>query len=879
MRVLAAWLIVLAGFGALALTLGGDFDDSFTIPKASSIEALKTLAITFPEAADSAALIVVTAPPDTTFNDPDIARAVKAYLRDFETLSYVKGVQDPYNQYVTGSISDDGTHALIRVRVDGTVSTFTNAQRDELAAQAQSLTERLPGSQVSVGGEVYSLHLPRLSPTEGIGVLVALAVLIIALGGLLGAVMPLGSALTGVGVTISLVVIGTSVISIMSSTLMLAVMLALAVGIDYSLFIISRHRTQLATGMAPEESAARAVATAGSAVVFAGSTVVVALIGLAIANLPFLTIMGMFTAFGVALEVLLALTLLPAFLGFAGARLAPRPHRQPRRQQAKDPNRSPWSERMALKWVTLATKKPLVTVLVIVIGLGALAIPAKDLHLALPTAGQSAPGDTDRVTYDLVAEHFGVGMNGPLIVTASIIETDDLLGLLEGLPAEIEAMEGVRRVAAATPNANIDTLMVQIIPTTGPDDPATVGLVERLRAKHDQWELTYGIDTAVTGFTAAEIDVSARLRAALLPFALFVVGLSFILLMVAFRSIWVPVKAALGYLLSVGAAFGATTLVFNKGYAKGIINLAEAGPVISFLPIILMGILFGLAMDYEVFLTSRMREEYAIGNTKRWIEDGFVHSVKVVAAAGFIMFSVFAFFVPAATGIVKPIAFGLAVGVAFDAFIVRMTLGPAIMKLMGARAAWWLPKWLDRRLPHLDIEGEALAHLTALANWPAPGDKAVIYAEDLRGEAGGRLLFDIPNLRLEAGEHLVVRGEATARLALVYALSGRAKATTGRLKVLGRILPEESSFVRVKTPIVTAATAGIASELEPGWGGIVFVPDLEELDETSRAVIDAHLQAAIPDATTWVLGLNPHTDLPPSISGSNIRIVTLEGRS
>ncbi|MDR0283573.1 MAG: MMPL family transporter, partial [Propionibacteriaceae bacterium] len=642
-RVVAAWLAILAAFGTLALTAGGKFDDNFQIPDASSAEALRMLSVTFPEASDASALVVIEAPPGTTFDAPDVKRAVQSLLTTINTLPYVKGTQDPYSDLIQGSISDNREFALVRVRVTGTISTFSDTQRAELAQTAQTLATTLPGATVNVGGDVYAVNMPELSPTEALGVVVALAVLVVTLGGLLGAVMPLGSALTGVGISLSLVMIGAGVIRVMSTTLMLVVMLALAVGIDYALFILSRHRNQLAGGMDPEESAARAVATSGSAVVFAGGTVIVALIGFRLANLPFLTVMGSFTAVGVALEVLLALTLLPAFLGFARARLRP----GVRRTRTAPPATShlPWSTRMGRHWVNLSTRRPLVTIVVIVLGLGALALPARNLHLALPTAGQSLPGAADRVTYDIIGREFGIGANGPLVVTGSLVEAADPLGILAGLKSDIEALPGVRLVPVATPNANADTAMVQVIPVTGPDDPETGDLVRLLRSFHDTWLERYGIDTAVTGFTAVEIDVSQRLTDALLPFGIFVVGLSFVLLMIAFRSVWVPVKAALGYALSVGAAFGATTLVFNKGYGKAVINLAEAGPVISFLPIVLMGVLFGLSMDYEVFLTSRMREEYVHGNADRWIEDGFVQSAKVVAAAGFIMFSVFVFFV------------------------------------------------------------------------------------------------------------------------------------------------------------------------------------------------------------------------------------------
>ncbi len=932
-RVVAAWLVLLALLGLLGFAVGGSYDDAFTIPGSSSQRALETLHVTFPQAADASATIVIGAPAGTRVDSSANRAAIEAYLQHLDDeLPFVKGTQTPFSEYVDGLISPDGSHALARVQVEGTVSTFTDEQRAELVAAAQELTTSLPGSTVAVGGDVFSIHLPEISLVEALGVVVALVVLVVVLGGIVPALLPIGAALTGVGLGVTIVMISTGVISISSTTLMLVVMLCLAVGIDYALFILSRHRDQLATGMDVEESAARAVATAGSAVVFAGATVIIALVGLSIAGLPFLGIMGVFTAVGVGLEVLLALTLLPALMGFLGERMRPKAGRILRSEPGSgfrgagegasrldpvgstsaigtssarslgsepgsefrdagegasglDPDgstsaigtssaRSLGSERSSESrrverprepgrasrwWVGVVTRWPLLTVLIVVVGMGALAFPAKDLQLALPNSGRATPGAPDRVAFDLVSEEFGIGFNGPLVIMGSIVELDDPVAALDGIRAEVEAMPGVELVATATPNENADTGMIQVIPTTGPDDPATGELVDRLRAEHQRWVDEFGVDTAVTGLTAVQLDVSHKLAESLLPFGIFVVGLSLVLLAMAFRSIWVPIKAALGYLLSVGASFGLITLVFNHGIGRQLINLPEAGPVISFLPIILMGILFGLAMDYEVFLTSRMREDYVHGNAD-WIEDGFAHSAKVVVAAALIMFSVFIFFVPTGIGVIKPIAFGLAIGVAFDAFLVRMTLGPAVMKLMDG-AAWWLPSWLHRRLPVLDVEGEALAHQTRLAAWPAPGDTAAIHAEGLRASDGEHVLFDGVAVRLERGGILVVDGDHLGRLALMYGLSGRARFTGGEAKVLGRVLPEEASLVRTQAPLLQATTADFAGELTLAAGGIAFVPAADELPDDLEAVLLAAL-AAPPDPerpTTWVLGVMPGT--------------------
>ncbi len=853
-RVVAAWLGLLVLFGLLGLTIGGQFDDGFEVPGASSQVALESLQMTFPEAADASATVLITSPPGTRLTDPEVRPVVEKYLDRLEELPYVKGIQSLYMTEIEGLMTPDRTNGLTRVRVKGSASTFTDAQRADLTLQARSLEKDLPGSAVNVGGEVFSVHVPKLTLVEGLGLVVAGAVLIATLGSLVGASLPIGTAIAGVGLGVTTVQIAAGVIAVSSTTLLLAIMLALAVGIDYALFILSRHRDQLAAGMDVEESVARAVATAGSAVVFAGLTVIIALVGLGVAGLPFLTVMGVFSAVAVAFEVVLALTLLPALLGFAGERLRPRPKKPASGRFARFASWKP-----SAWWVAVVTRWPLVTVAVVLVALGGLSYPAKDLQLALPNSGRAEPSAPDRITFDLITERFGIGHNGPLVVTGSIVESDDPLAIMAGLKEDIEDMPGVELVAISTPNADADTGLVHIIPTTGPDDPATADLVERLRANHDDWNERYGIDTAVTGFTAVQIDVTTRLRDALLPFGIFVVGLSLVLLAMVFRSVWVPVKAALGYLLSVGGAFGATALVFNQGWFKQVINLHEAGPVISFLPIILMGILFGLAMDYEVFLVSRMREEFVHGNTERAVEDGFVHSAKVVVAAALIMFAVFAFFVPAGEGSVKPIAFGLAIGVALDAFIVRMTLVPAVMKLLGRRA-WWLPGWLDRLLPSLDVEGEALAHQVKAAARPTPAEAAAIHAEGVTARAGGRTLFADLTIELPRGGVLVVEGEHVQRLALLFGLSGRVPFTAGEAKVLGHVLPEEASLVRVKAPVLQPSEPGFAAELARARGGLVLVDAADELSDAQDAALRAALVAS-DHGTTWVLGVMPGTDL------------------
>ncbi len=844
LRVIGAWLLLVALFGVLTLTIGGTFDDDFTIPGASSQVALDQLEMTFPEAAYSAALVVVLAPPGKTIEDPDVEAALEASAKEFEKIPWVAIVHLPNDPYVEGLISDDKTAGYMSVRVkDLSVSTMTDEQRDELTELSQQLEASIPGSEVHIGGDLFAVNMPKITAVELIGVGVAIFVLIAVLGSFQAAMMPIASALVGAGLSLMLIVISAGIVTINSTTMILALMLALAVGIDYSLFIVSRHRDQLAAGMDAEESTARATATAGSAVVFAGLTVIVALVGLAVAGLPFLTIMGVFAAVAVAIEVALALTFLPAMLGLAGERLRPKPSKKPKKVSNGGPSR--W-------WVGVITKSPVITILAVVALLGVMAIPAKDLQLALPNSGRNVPGAPDRVTFDLISERFGVGYNGPLVITGTIVESDDPMGIIDGIVEDVEAMPGVKLVAMAVPNPNVDTALIQIIPETGPDDPATAELVHALRDKAPDWEERLGIKTAVTGFTAAAIDVSTRLGEALLPFGIFVVGLSLVLLTMVFRSIWVPVKAALGYLLSVGAAFGVTALVFNLGWFKEVINLPEPLPVISFLPIILMGILFGLAMDYEVFLTSRMREEFVHGNVETPTEDGFVYSAKVVVAAAIIMFAVFAFFVPSGEGVIKPIAFGLALGVALDAFLVRMTLGPAVMKLLGSKA-WWLPKWLDRHMPVMDVEGEALTHQLELADWPYPDAPQSVYAEGLGAKINGVTWFTGVDVDLSPGDTLFVVGPKVPRSALLLALTGRLRLTSGEIKVLGYAIPEESGLLRREAAYVVGESAETTRVLTNG-APLVVVDDADQLQEPDLARLEALAAAASETQTTIIVG-------------------------
>ncbi|GAA5202532.1 MMPL family transporter [Microbacterium jejuense] len=901
-RVLVAWLLLLALAGGGAALFMKGTDNSFSIPGTEAQEGIELLDRSFPQASGtSAQMVVVVADGDSVTADPyktDIGDAVS----QFEDIDGVIAVTDPYNEMVSGMVADDESAAIVRLQFDGQSTDVSDETKSQLEDVAADLRDTLPaGSQVAMGGDLFSMSVPALSLIEAVGVLIALFVLIVTFRSFAVAWFPLVSALIGVGLAIALIYVSTAFASISSTTPMLAIMLGLAVGIDYALFIVARHQDQVRAGEEPEESAARATGTAGSAVVFAGVTVLIALIGLGFAGIPFLTTMGIAAAVAVAIAVVVAITLTPALLGFAKERVAGWGHGRKRRGMplpgrrtataaaaadgAHDDDAAQDAPHEALpapvakkpnRWVMLVTKHPLITTIAVVITLGVVAIPAASLTLALPNAGQQPASSQARQAYDLTAEHFGPGANGPLIMTGTIVTSTDPLGLMADLKAEVEKVPGVKEVALATPNETADTGLIQIVPETAPDDPATADLVRALRDLAPELKDEYGVDLLVTGFTAVGIDISDLLGAALLPFGIFVVGLSLILLMIVFRSIWVPLTAALGYLLSVLAAFGVVAAVFEWGWGADLLHVDKTGPVISFMPIILMGVLFGLAMDYQVFLVSRMREDYvharrgAAGHATRSARDiaigavrsGFTASARVVTAAAVIMFAVFAAFVPEGDSSIKPIALGLAAGIAIDAFLVRMTLVPAVMALLGDKA-WWMPRWLDRILPHFDIEGEAVERELSLAEWPEPDTTAVVVGEQVGVQAdGGRslgevALFDGATFRVEPGGTLIATGDPRATRAFALVTAGRLSPTDGRLRVAGHLLPERAAWVRAHVGLALLGDTddrvdGLRRALA-GRAELVVIDGVDALDAAERDQAAALLRdatAALASRTT-----------------------------
>ncbi|MEU6076179.1 MMPL family transporter [Micromonospora sp. NPDC047074] len=715
--VAAIWLVVLVGLGLGAATLRGPIADNFTMPGTESQRALDLLAEQFPEASGATGTIAVKAPADGALGSPPGQAVVRELTQEAATLPGVLGAVDPFQ---VGAVSPDGRYALVQVQFATGADEVTDAQRDayeKVGARAEA-----QGWQVSPGGEVLNA-VPEVGSTEAIGVAIAAIVLVITFGSLVAAGMTMLNALIGVGVGMAGLFTLSSVVDLTSTAPILALMLGLAVGIDYSLFITSRYRQNLLEGLPPDEAVGRAVGTAGSAVVFAGATVVIALAGLAVVNIPFLTVMGLAAAGTVSVAVLVAITLQPALLGFAGRRVLPRKLRTALPVGTEDAETGNAGDRSAeqvtppaedrsafgFRWARAVTRFRVPVILVGLIGLGLLALPTPDMRLSLPDAGTAPVGSPARESNDLIVEGFGPGFTGRLAV---VVAGDDAQATEAAVPqvtALIQRTDNVLAVAPPQFSRDGRTALLGVVPKTGPTEEATETLVHDVRSAVGEFR---DVDVLLTGVTAIGIDVSEKLSDALPVYLLLVVGLSVLLLMLVFRSVLVPVKAALGFLLTVAATFGITVAVFQQGKLADLVGLETPGPLVSFLPILLIGILFGLAMDYEVFLVSRMREDFVHGDTAQQATvNGMGHGARVVTAAALIMISVFGGFVFLDDPVIKSMGFALAVGVAIDAFVVRMTIVPAVMSLLGKRA-WWLPRWLDKALPNVDIEGEGLrAHL------------------------------------------------------------------------------------------------------------------------------------------------------------------------
>ncbi|MGW4477068.1 MMPL family transporter [Rhodococcus triatomae] len=748
--VLSLWLALLVLMGVGAATLSGPTNDSFSIPGTPAQKAQDLMAERFPSDGKDpfnsiSARYVFAAPEGQTLDTPENQAAMDATLAGIRGIELVEPAAkvDP----ATAAAPEEAAGALVNpVVADGQMTQMATAQAEQTGkpldlatADAAALSPLSPdktvgyvevpfsgdftnvnaelvdqieaaaqpardaGLTVQISGSAAQLQEAPGGTAELMGMAVAAVVLVLTFGSLVAAGLPLLSAIIGVGIGSLGITVATGFTELGSMTPTLAVMIGLAVAIDYSLFIVSRFRHEVSVTGNREEAAGRAVGTAGSAVVFAGLTVIIALVALRVVGIKFLSDMGMAAGFAVLIAVLVALTFLPAFLGLLGKKAfagriafvkAPDP-------EAEDAKPGP-----ASRYAGWVARKPLIPLVAGIVILGLFAAPAAGLKLALPSEASGDPATSSRQAYDLVSGAFGPGRNAPLIVVVdaqdATVPEQEAFGTVV---RSISEQDDVANAQIVGMNPAGDTAQILVTPGSGPTDEKTVDLMQSIRDSEVGLNEEIGVSFGVTGQTALETDISDRLLSALIPYLVIVVGLAFILLMLVFRSILVPLTAALGFLLSVAATFGATVAIFQEGWG-GLI--ANPQPLVSFMPIFLIGVVFGLAMDYQVFLVTRMREEYVHGATaKKAMTIGFSHGARVVGAAALIMISVFGAFMLEDNAFIKSIGFALAAAVFFDAFIVRMVIIPALMSLLGDKA-WWLPKWLDKILPNVDVEGEKL---------------------------------------------------------------------------------------------------------------------------------------------------------------------------
>ncbi|QMU71126.1 MMPL family transporter [Streptacidiphilus sp. P02-A3a] len=701
--VLGLWLLAAVVAIVLAVASGGKTDNTFTVPGTESQQAADLLKAKLPALGGGQTQLVFATHGTAKVTDPRYRAGIETSIVRLRTVPGVATVSDPFT---AAGVSTNGQVALGSVQYTAQATDVTDATLN--AVSAAVVPARDAGVEVEYSGSAYPGW--RTAPSELpelIGLVVAFVILLITFGALVAAGLPILTAIIGIVITLMAVTALASVVTIASASTTVALMLGLSCGIDYGLFILARHRNQLLTGMEIEESVALAAGTAGSSVVFAALTVIIALCGLAVVGIPFLSVMGFAAAAAVLVALLIALTLLPAMLGFAGRKVAkfintplrPGHHEDVAQIAANEPART-----FGARWARFVVRRRHPLLVGGVLLLLVLAVPALSMQLGLPSGSAKPTSDTQRRAYDLTTDAFGPGFNGPLLVVADGVSR----------PAQVvpiaSALRGLTGVASASQLASANGVaVVRVIPTTGPNDPATADLVNLIRHNRSTIEGSSGIRILVGGTTASNIDVSTKLSSALPVFLVVVVGLAFILLTLAFRTILVPIKSIIGFLLSVAAAFGAEVAMFQWGWGKHVFGITPT-ETISFLPILTLAIIFGLSSDYEVFVVSRIKEDFTrTGEARGAVERGTGLAARVVTAAALIMFVIFVAFLLTNDPIVKAIGFSFAVGVFLDAFVVRLTLVPAVMAIVRAKL-WYHPQWFARYVPDPDIEGGRLQH-------------------------------------------------------------------------------------------------------------------------------------------------------------------------
>ncbi|MET4927589.1 MMPL family transporter [Streptomyces sp. PSRA5] len=703
--VLLVWVALLLAVGAGAATAPAAKEDGSFMPGIEAQSAFDLMEQRFPgsnsEGAD--ARIVFVAPDGQKITAADHRAVIDELVAEVGGGAQVDRAVSPFR---ADAVSEDASTAYATVGYKVKADDLTDATKSTLENAIDVAQQR--GLTVEAGGTALATQPAAGGMAEGMGVALAAVVLLVTFGSLAAAGLPLLTAVIGVGISMASILALGSTFGLSLTTGTLASMLGLAVGIDYALFVVSRYREERAKGRTPQEAAGLAAGTAGSAVVFAGLTVVIALAGLTVVGVPMLTKMGLAAAGAVVIAVLVALTLVPALLGFWPDAVLSRKTRKTRKARETHARSGIPAVNGGTRWARFVLRRPVAVLLVGVAALGALALPATDLRMGMPGEESKPVSTTERRAYDALADGFGAGFNGPLTVVVDAEGAPDAKAAVATITKEVGGTEGVVSVSPARFNPSGDTAIFSAVPADGPSEETTKDLVHTIRGERSAIEVSSGATFEVTGSTAMNIDVAQALQDALIPYLAVIVGLAFVLLLVVFRSVLVPVKAALGFLLSVLAALGSVVAVFQWGWGAELLGVEQAGPIMSLMPIFLVGIVFGLAMDYEVFLVARMREAYVHGDRPaEAVVTGFRHSARVVVAAALIMIAVFSAFIASTEPMIKSIGFGLAVAVLFDAFVVRMALVPAVLALLGDRA-WWLPRRLDKLLPNVDVEGAAL---------------------------------------------------------------------------------------------------------------------------------------------------------------------------
>ncbi|MBW5485203.1 MMPL family transporter [Streptomyces bambusae] len=717
------WLLALGATAAAAATAGPAFSNDYDVPGTRSAKAAALLREGFQGLDGDTDTVVWRTPEHQNARTPDVEQRMSRALGAIAQLPGVASVAGPYTPEGAVQISADGRTAYAVVTFDKLADAVPKAQASAVVDAAKNPDTERDGLQVELGGRAVGLtEAPGAHLAEVIGVAVAGVVLFLAFGSLAASLLPLATALVSVGTAYAGITLLGHLMPVADFAPMLGTLVGLGVGIDYALFIVTRHRKGLRQGLGVAEAAEQAVATTGRAVVFAGATVCTALLGMLVLRLDFLDGVALAASLTVLLTVLASVTLLPALLSFIGMRSL---SRRERRTLAEEGPRPEAPTGFAARWSAFVERHPKLLGAVAAVVMAVLALPALSLHLGTSDQGNNPAHSTTRKAYDLLAEGFGPGMNGPLTVVARLEGAGDRIALAQ-LGEALRETEGVAAVGPALVNRSGDTAVLAVVPDSSPQSRATSELVDRLRddvvprAEHGTT-----LDVHVGGVTAAYDDFAEVIVGKLPLFVGVVVALGGVLLLLAFRSIAVPLKAAAMNIAAVAASFGVVVAVFQWGWGSELMGLGSAGPIEPFLPVIMVSVLFGLSMDYQVFLVSRMYEEWlATGDNQRAVRVGLAETSRVINSAAVIMISVFLAFVLSGDRIIALFGIALAVAVALDAFVLRTLLVPALMHLLGG-ANWWLPAWLERRLPRINIEPpEQLPRATLPAQRPGADDPA-----------------------------------------------------------------------------------------------------------------------------------------------------------